>query len=218
MSQAGRSATLTTRVVKLQDWELLFTPAAMEKMTTDVPVSRAWLRLGDNASAKDVVSAISDEMPKDQPVTIEGSANDRETYLDLVDQMLLITTALLGVAVIIAIVGVGNTLTLSVLERTRETGMLRAMGLTAGQLRATLAIEGVMISLAGGLIGLVSGIAYGWVGAITLFGPSWDVTPGFPAARLALILAIAVLAGVLASVISGRRAAAISPVEALAMI
>lgn len=215
--ERGQS-TFSVKVVDLASWDVYIAPDDFSSLSADVPVSAVWLRLDDNASVKDVVRDISDSVPEGMSVLIEGSANERATYLELVDQMLLITTALLGVAVIIAIVGVGNTLTLSVLERARESGMLRAMGLTAGQLRGTLAIEGVMISVVGGLIGLVAGTIYGWVGAITLFGPSWTVTPGFPGPRLALILAVTVMAGLLASVIPGRRASMVSPVQALASV
>ena len=217
MGERGES-TFTVKVVDLASWDVYITPGDFSSLAQDIPVSGVWLRLHDNASVKGVVRDISDAVPEGMSVSIEGSANDRATYLELVDQMLLITTALLGVAVVIAIVGVGNTLTLSVLERTRESGMLRAMGLTAGQLRGTLSIEGAMISIVGGLIGLVAGTIYGWIGAITLFGPSWTVTPGFPGMRLALILAVTVLAGLLASVIPGRRAATVSPVQALASV
>lgn len=213
-----RVLELSVRTVQLPDWEVYVTSGDMERLAPETPVTGAWLRLEDDADVKEVVRTISDSIPEGESVSIHGGASDRATYLELVDQMLLITTGLLGVAVVIAIVGVGNTLTLSVLERTRESGMLRAMGLTAAQLRGTLAIEGVMISFVGGLIGLVAGSIYGWLGAITLFGSNWTVTPGFPGTRLLLILIVAMVAGILASVLPGRRATAISPVEALATV
>ncbi|HWV24043.1 MAG TPA: FtsX-like permease family protein [Thermomicrobiales bacterium] len=218
LSRETRSIEFVVKTVTLFDWEVYVTLDDAKELSADLPVTGAWIRLDDDASVQTVIREISDGIPAGESVAIHGGASDRATYLSLVDQLLLITTALLGVAVIIAIVGVGNTLTLSVLERTRESGMLRAMGLTAGQLRETLAIEGVLIAFVGGLIGLAAGAVYGWIGAMTLFGSSWDVVPGFPVGRMLLILVVAILAGMLASVLPGRRAASISPVEALATV
>src|SRR5699024_6494244 len=167
MSADDNSQTMTVSVADLSKSEIFVTPNDLDALFPDVPMTGAWARLDDDVDVKTVMGDISDSVPSGESVSIEGGASERATYLTLVDQMLLIATALLGVAVIIAIVGVGNTLTLSVLERTRESGMLRAMGLTAGQLRETLAIEGVLIALVGGVIGLVAGAVYGWIGAVT---------------------------------------------------
>lgn len=218
VSRNGRAIELEVRTARIADWEVYLSLDDARQLTPDVPMTGAWIRLDDDASVKDVVRAISDGIPAGESISIHGGAKDRATYLEIVDQMLLIVSGLLGVAVVIAVVGVGNTLTLSVLERTRESGMLRAMGLTARQLRGTLAIEGVMIALVGGVLGLVAGAIYGWIGAVTLFGSSWDVTLGFPVGRLSLILAVAIVAGMLASVLPGRRAVSTSPVAALATV
>lgn len=218
MSVGDASIPLTATIADLSGWDIVVTPSDLTTLVSDIQMTGAWVRLHDDANVTNVMRDISESVPSGESVMIQGGAQDRATYLELVDQMLLITAGLLGVAVIIAIVGVGNTLTLSVLERTRESGMLRAMGMTAAQLRETLAIEGLLIAVVGGFVGLVAGTIYGWIGAITLFGSSWNVSLGFPIGRLVLILGIAALAGILASVLPARRAVSISPVDALATV
>ena len=116
-------------------------------------------------------------------------------------------------AVLIAVVGIGNTLSLSELERRRESALLRALGLTGRQLRATLAVEAVLVAVVGALLGVVLGTAYGWAGTATLLGGVVDeVRPALPAGQLAVVLAVAVVAGLAASWLPGRRAAAVRPV------
>jgi putative ABC transport system permease protein len=71
---------------------------------------------------------------------------------------------LLGISVVIAMIGIANTLGLSVLERARENAMLRALGLTRGQLRRTLAVEAVLLAVVATGLGTVIGVGFGWVG------------------------------------------------------
>ncbi len=79
-----------------------------------------------------------------------------------------------------------------------------------------LAIEGVLIALVGAAIGIILGTIYGMVGALTLLGNAWGVSFAVPPGRLALIVVIAILAGLLASVLPARSAVRTSPVAALA--
>lgn len=151
-------------------------------------------------------------------VGVSGGFVKRSTYDDAVTVMLLVATAMLAVAVLIALVGVGNTLGLSVLERTREHGVLRALGLTRNQLRLMLAHEGLLMAGAAALLGVALGIGYGWAGTLTLLhgtvstGPSLEI----PWLRLLAVVAVALVAGVLAAMLPARRAVAVAPTEALA--
>jgi len=79
---------------------------------------------------------------------VDGSALERQTYMRVIDQVLMAVIALLGVSVIVSLVGVANTLSLSVVERTRENGLLRALGLTKRQMKRLLALEQGMRELA----------------------------------------------------------------------
>lgn len=147
-----------------------------------------------------------------------------ETYAGT-EEMLSMTVAvfsvLVGFSAVIAAVGMVNTLSLSVLQRTRELGLLRALGFTARQLRGMIRAEALQLSAAALLVGLVLGIGYGWAGAQSLLG-SADGVPGLvlPVVPIWLIAAVAAAAAILtvvASLAPSRRATRIVPVEALAM-
>lgn len=75
----------------------------------------------------------------------------------MLDALVLLATALLGVAALIAVIGVGNTLGLSVLERSRESALLRALGLQRRQLRTILAVEAVLLALVAAVVGVGAG-------------------------------------------------------------
>ncbi|HLR57586.1 MAG TPA: FtsX-like permease family protein [Beutenbergiaceae bacterium] len=189
----------------------------------DPPVNGAWLRLTPEANPLTVIKDLEDAMttlqtenPDAPVVQFAGGAVERATFEQVIDVLLLIVTAMLAVAVVIALVGVANTLSLSVLERRRESATLRAIGLTKSQLRGTLAIEGVIIAVVGALVGIAGGLAYGWAGAMTILGALGSVRLGVPWALIAVVAAVAIGAGLLASVIPARSATKVPPVAALA--
>ena len=212
------SLTVEVQIVELVAGEVIVIPEDLAALAPATPVTGAWVRLEDGVDVTRVIREVPGIMPTGREVDIEGGAADRIAYLELVDRILLVVSGLLAAAIVIALIGIGNTLSLSVLERTRESGTLRALGLTAGQLRGTMAIEGGLIALIGGVLGVTLGMVYGWAGALTMFGSTWEVSLAFPGKRIALILVVALLSGLLASVLPARRAAAVSPVEALAIV
>jgi putative ABC transport system permease protein len=118
--------------------------------------------------------------------------------------------------VAIALVGVGSTLGLSVLERTREHALLRAIGLTRRQLRRTLAVEAVLLAGVAGLLGVALGLGYAWVGVRTMIGGVIEeVTFVVPVGQLAAVVGVAAVAGLLAGVLPARRAARVAPASGL---
>ena len=131
-----------------------------------------------------------------------------------VDQLLGVIYALLGLAVLIALLGITNTLVLSILERTRELGLLRAVGMSRGQLRATVRWEAVIISLQGTLLGIVIGLFFGWALVTALHDQGVDQLT-LPFATLAVIVVLAALAGVVAAVVPARRAAKLDVLRAV---
>ena len=137
--------------------------------------------------------------------------------MQALDIALAVVLALLAISVVIAVVGIANTLSLSVIERTRESALLRALGLTRGQLRAMLAIEAVLLSLVGVVLGTALGVAYGVAGVRSLFGEYMVVSPTLPWGQLAAVALVAVLAGLLASVLPAHRATKVAPAQALAV-
>lgn len=156
---------------------------------------------------------------------IDGGAGERALYARIIDAMLGIVVALLAVSVLIALIGVANTLSLSVIERTRENALLRALGLTRGGLRGAIAIEAVLIAVVAAVLGCALGVCYGWAGAQLVLadlsataGAGTAVRPAVPWLELGLVVAVAALAGLAASLLPARRAARLSPVAGLAAV
>src|SRR5690606_34576031 len=136
------------------------TPEAAETLVPDAQVTTIYARMADDtdavATAGAVQKAVNEVTEADgsAPVLqVGGAAVERAAYGQVIDTLLAVVLGLLAVAVVIALVGVANTLSLSVLERRRENATLRAMGLTRGQLRGMLAVEGVLIASVGALVG-----------------------------------------------------------------
>ncbi len=168
------------------------------------------------ASAVDIITKAQTAIGESAGASLSGPIAERVRWNQIVDTMLTLLVALLAVAVLIALIGVANTLSLSVIERTRESATLRAIGMTRGQLRWSLAVESLVISLVAGIAGEILGIAFGWVGSYmvlslysdTAFISDWKLN--------LIVLVVAAVAALLASVFPARRAVKTPPVEALA--
>jgi putative ABC transport system permease protein len=132
-----------------------------------------------------------------------------------IDQMLNLIYALLALAVLIALMGIANTLALSIFERRRELGLLRAVGMTRGQLRATVRWESVIIALLGTTLGLAIGLFFGWAIVHAMADQGIDRLR-VPAGQLVTVTLIAALAGVAAAVLPARRAARLEVLSAIA--
>lgn len=163
----------------------------------------------------ELVTEISDITGVDSSM-IDGGVVMKSMFTQIIDVLLTIVSALLAVAVLIALIGVANTLSLSVLERTRENSLLRALGLKKKQLRSMLATEAVLIGGVAALLGMILGVIYGLLGAQSALSSMGTMTYSIPWWQLAAVLAISVIAALLASITPGRRAAKLSPVEGLA--
>lgn len=148
-------------------------------------------------------------------VQVDDLASVRAERGAAIRQIVGIIAVLLGFALVIALVGITNTLSLSVLERTRESALIRALGLTRGQLRATLLIEALLMAAAGAVAGVAFGVLYGWLTAEAAFGATRALL-AVPAGQLASFVGIAALAGAVAAVLPARRAARASVVGAMA--
>jgi len=118
-------------------------------------------------------------------------------------------------SVIVAAIGLGSTLSMSVLQRRRELGVLRALGLTTRQARQMLLAESLLVSIVGVVIGLALGVGYGFVGANSVLGVQTFGPPVIPIAFVVAIVAGGLLFGAVASLAPGRRASKVPPAEAL---
>ncbi len=180
------------------------------------PTATFFIKVDDVNNAGDAMNAVRDYFGEDN-VSVTGLVLEREFYQKAIDVMLLVLVGLLGVAVLIALIGVANTLSLSVIERRRESATLRAVGMSKRQLRHSLGIEGMLIAGIGAFVGVLVGALYAWLGAQLLFGGF--ATPIFTVRiwDIVLIMAVSIGAGLLASVVPARGAARTSPVAALAV-
>jgi putative ABC transport system permease protein len=132
-----------------------------------------------------------------------------------VNQIVTIINILLGLSVIIALLGVINTLALSVIERTRELGLLRAIGMARRQMKRMIRVEAVLICTFGGILGLVVGSVFGVALQQALKG-SGVTELGFPVVTLVVYLLCAALAGAMAAALPARRASRLSVLQAIA--
>ena len=142
----------------------------------------------------------------------EGFKESKASNIDLIINLIY---ALLALAILIALMGITNTLALSIFERTRELGVLRAVGMTRSQLKATVRFEAMIIAVFGTLLGLGIGVFFGWSIVQALSDQGIDQLV-IPVPTLAIVTVVAAAAGVLASVLPGRRAAKLDVLAAIA--
>jgi len=157
-----------------------------------------------------------DQVVADLPVvTVKDQAGFAEEQRAPIDQLVLMIFALLGLALVIAVLGIVNTLALSVIERTREVGLLRAIGLGRGQLRLMITLESVVIAVLGALLGLVLGLGFGVAMMYAVRDEGLEVI-SVPWGQLAAFVAASVVVGVLAAVFPARRAGRLDVLSAIA--
>lgn len=149
------------------------------------------------------------------PVYVSGSASMRASISGTIDIMLMIVSGLLAVSVLIAVIGVSNTLSLSVIERSQENSLLRALGLTTSQLRSMISRESLLVSLTAAVLGVVLGIFYGLAGARAAMAQFAELITDLPWLMIGVVLVAALLAGLLAAIVPIRRAVKLSPVEGM---
>ncbi|MGI5505675.1 ABC transporter permease [Lentzea sp. CA-135723] len=151
------------------------------------------------------------------PVAVLNSAAEMKAELNgQIDQILLFIWALVGLALIIALFGIANTLTLSVLERTRESALLRALGLTRGQLRQMLVVESILMALIGAVVGVLLGAGFGWLLVEAISNPEFQISFSIPFGQIGIMLGLAVVAAIVAAALPARRAARNSVVAGMA--
>lgn len=208
--------------VKRSAFAALTTPATLaevaEQLDRPIVTTQLIVRLTpdlDQGQVQQVVGQIAEGLGDSvvSPVQLE-----KQAYQQVIDVLLSIVTGLLAVAVVIAVLGVTNTLSLSVIERTRENALLRALGLTRGQLRGMLGVESVLVAVVATVLAIAIGTGCGLLGSAILFGQTLGGTAvswTLPWGTYALFLAIAVVVGLAASLLPARRAARLSPVAGL---
>ena len=169
-----------------------------------------------NANLIDIVKNIRNVTSNYAEVMSTGSVFERAMWESAIDTMMMLLVGLIAVAVVIALIGVANTLSLSVIERTKESATLRAIGMTRGQVRRSLAMEATLISLTSTVSGLIVGTVFGWIGSYMVFSVIGKVPFVIDWTIYAVLALIALFAALLSSVLPARRAVKSSPVVTLA--
>jgi putative ABC transport system permease protein len=190
------------------------TTPLLRRLTQVNGVQTVLATVKSGAKPEDVAKLAGERLAAQFPTAkLESNAEFKSSIGDQVNQLLYLIYALLGVSVLISVFGIVNTLMLSVHERTREIGMLRAIGITRRQLRRTIRFESAITSVIGCLLGLVVGLVFGWI--VTTGLSSEGLTFQVPWGTLILCLIVAAIVGVLAGVWPAWRASRLRVLDAL---
>ena len=215
----GAKQTFTVRALfDHPDWtgpvwvdRAAFTAAQPDQLDT-----RVYLTGADGVGATQLRTAVEAVTAAYASVEVQDRDEVRQSVVDDFNSMLGVVYALLALAIVIALVGIGNTIALSVVERTRELGLLRAVGMSRAHLRGMVRWEAALIAVYGTVLGLLIGLGIGraLVYAIKASGIETAETV-VPVGQLAAIVALAGASGVVAALLPARRAARLDVLDAV---
>ncbi len=195
-------------------YQYLVTLRALEKGGIAPLDTLLFVNKDPSADATEVrrgVKAVVKDLPT---VTVQDPAEFAQSQKDQIDFFLNFIYGLLGLAIVIALLGIVNTLALSVIERTREVGLLRAVGVSRRQLRRMVRLEAVVVAVLGAVLGIGTGLVFGVALQRAIADQGVDVL-AVPWGQLALFVVFAAVAGVLAAVFPARRAARLNVLDAI---
>ncbi|MFF2950027.1 ABC transporter permease [Kitasatospora sp. NPDC057965] len=162
---------------------------------------------GSDGATPELKQALRDATGGNPLITVKGEKDIKAENSQMVTAVLNIMYGLLGMSVVVAVLGVINTMAMSVFERRREIGMLRAVGLDRRGIGRMVRLESLMIALFGGVVGVLLGIVTAWAGTRTLADTFKNITMVVPPGKIAFFLATAAVIGLLAALWPARRAA-----------
>ena len=173
------------------------------------------VRLEPGADADAVQTAIARRVDRRFPVVDTLNQQElKDKQEEQIQQLVAFFYVLLALAVVISLLGIVTTLALSIHERTRELGMLRAVGMSRRQVRRLVRYESVITALIGAILGTILGVIFAALVSRPLADEGFELA--YPIGTLAVLLALAALAGVLAAIFPARRAARLDVLRALA--
>jgi putative ABC transport system permease protein len=217
-SIAGTSGEVTVRAIYAETelaGDLLLPTSFLEEQGVDVRDSSVVVDLADGIGVE-AGRTVVEEALADRPGLV---VRDRQEYVDVfaaeVQQTLVLVYGMLALSIVIALIGIANTLSLSTIERTHELGLLRAVGQARSQTRAMVRWEAVLIAVLGTVLGLAVGIGGAWA-LIASAGSDSFLVFAAPASTLAMVVVLGALAGVVASLRPAARAARLDPLVAIA--
>jgi putative ABC transport system permease protein len=194
----------------------LVTTSTFDSLVGDAAPTVAFVDIASGAqtSTKDDIEALADRRP--DITALSGNALG-ELIGTIMDFLIKAVTGLLLMSVVIALIGIVNTMSLSILERRRELGLLRIIGMTDKRVRRMVTLESVLISLLGTIGGLVLGLAVSLLMVVSINrGSDVSLSPSIPYGQLALILLLGVVLGVLAALLPARRSTKLTVLDAVA--
>jgi putative ABC transport system permease protein len=217
LSNSRKRATVTVRGIYKDDTLLqngMITTVLLHHLTDVNGVQTVLATVKPGADPDNVVKLAENRLTRQFPTAkLQSNAQFKKSIGDQVNTLLALIYALLGVSVLISLFGIVNTLLLSVYERTREIGMLRAIGMTRRQLRRTIRFESAITAVIGSLLGLVIGVVFGWI--VTEGLSSQGLVFAIPWGTLVACLVVAAVVGVLAGAWPAWRASRMRVLDSL---
>jgi putative ABC transport system permease protein len=215
-SQQNRHATLVVRGIyhdpQLMSGFVVANPT-LAKLSVDPANSLILVKAAPGVSVARVEASVKQALKGFPTAKVQSNGEYKQEVRKSISQLLNLLYALLAISVIIALFGIVNTLVLTIYERTREIGMLRAIGMTRSQMRSMIRYESVMTSIMGGLLGIATGVFFGWI--MTKGLQSQGIEFALPVMQLIVFLVVAAIAGVLAAAWPARRASRLDVLNAL---
>jgi putative ABC transport system permease protein len=192
----------------------IVSPALMARAFDQTQDTQDFVRTAPGASPDEVQKRLERLLERDFP-TAEAlnQAELKKNQEEQINQLLGLIYALLALAVVISLFGIANTLALSIHERTRELGMLRAIGMSRRQVRTMIRYESVITALIGALLGMVLGLVFAALIAQPLKDEGFVLS--YPVGSLLVLMVLAGIAGVLAAIVPARRASRLNVLESL---
>lgn len=199
------SSIYGNRVISLEMWADQFPSSQDQFISVNV-------RDGvDEERARAALAAFTDDYPT---LNVDTPEEFQDRQAGQIDQALIVINVLVGVSVVIALLGIAITLALSVFERTRELGLVRAVGMTTRQMLRMVLFEGAIIAGFGGVLGILLGTVFGSV-AVTVMPDDFIRALDIPVANLLSYLVAAAIAGIAAAIVPARRAARLNVLDAI---
>ena len=188
--------------------------SAWEQDFTEQNDSTLSVKLADGITPDAAAAALEPLEAAFPQLEFETNAKFQDRVEGQLDTLLIIINVFLALAILIALLGITNTMALAVLERTREIGLMRAIGMTRRQTRSMIRLEAGVVSVFGALLGVVVGVAFGWIAVLAIPGDIIDRL-AIPYVSLAVYVVIATIAGLTAASFPARRASRLNILDSI---
>ncbi len=194
---------------------LIVTQAVMKRVFATTQDTYGFVKIAPDADLSAVQNRIDTLLAREFPTAeVMNQQELKQNQENQINPLLGLVYALLSLAVIVSLFGIANTLALSIYERTRELGMLRAVGMSRRQVRRMIRYESVITALIGAVLGLILGLIFAGLMSVPLKDQGFVLS--YPVGQLVFILIVAAVAGVVAAIAPARRASRLNVLEALA--